>query len=55
MDSYKKPYLHLFNSISDAAEQIRKANYGCALSILLTAQADAEALFLDAEGEESAE
>jgi len=55
MDSYQKPYLHLFNSITDAAEQIREANYGCALSILLTAQTDAEALFLEADAEETDE
>ena len=43
---YKKLYFKLFNSISDAIQQIKSRNYGKAEDILKKAQIDSEELYI---------
>ena len=49
-NEYKKPYLTLFNFITDAVYEIEKCNYGQAHEILVTAQFIAEEAFIAAGG-----
>lgn len=46
MDSYKKPYLTLFNAVTDALKELNAKNYGRVEDILCQAQQDAEERFL---------
>ena len=48
MDEYKKPYLALFNALTDIAEEIEKQNYGLAKQMIADAQQQAEEAFLAA-------
>ncbi|MBR6654014.1 MAG: hypothetical protein IKL27_04675 [Oscillospiraceae bacterium] len=48
MDEYKKPYLALFNALTDIAEEIEKQNYGLAKQMIADAQRQAEEAFLAA-------
>jgi hypothetical protein len=45
-------YLKLFNSLTDAIEQIEKQNFGQALDTLKCAQSGAEELYLNEETQE---
>lgn len=47
MEIYQKMYTILFNKISDALEQLEKGNFGIAKELLITAQIEAEAYFMD--------
>ena len=49
MEEYKKMYLHLFNAITDALEQMEKQNYGTAKETLIAAQQQAEEIYITAE------
>lgn len=51
MDEYKKPYLCLFNAVTDAVEQVKAQNFGLALRTLERAQEEAEHLFIEIEQE----
>ena len=42
MDDFKKPYLILFNSLTDIAEEIEKQNYGRAKQLIEEVQQKAE-------------
>lgn len=44
---YKKMYLKLFNSITDALEALERQNYGQAADILKKGQQAAEELYLE--------
>ncbi len=46
MDEYKKPYLALFNALSDIAAEIDRQNYGAAKQLIEKAQQKAEELFI---------
>lgn len=46
MDEYKKPYLMLFNRITDALEKIDQQDYESAKEILIQAQQEAEEAFI---------
>ena len=48
MDEYKKPYLVLFNALTDIAAEIEKQNYGLAKQMIADAQQQAEEVFLAA-------
>ena len=45
---YQKLYTTLFNRITDAIDQLEKANYGTAKDILIQAQQETEELYLEA-------
>ena len=47
---YKKLYHLLFNAITDALEQMEQQNYGSAKDLLITAQQEAEDIYITAEG-----
>ena len=49
MDEYKKPYLVLFNSLTDIAEEIEKQNYGRAKQLIAEAQQQAEEMYISIE------
>ena len=49
MEEYKKMYLLLFNAITDALEQMEQQNYGTAKGLLITAQQQAEEIYITAE------
>ena len=49
MDEYKKPYLILFNGITDALEKIDLQDYDRAKEILIQAQQEAEEAFIKEE------
>lgn len=51
MIDYKMMYLKLFNSISDAIEEITRQNYGIAASLLKKAQQVTEESFMNTEDE----
>ena len=51
MPIYQKMYLLLFNAVTDALFSMEQQNFGQAIQLLKAAQADCEALFLDAEEE----
>ena len=44
---YKKLYLGLFNSLTDAIEAIQEQNYGIAEKLLIQAQQQAEEVLLE--------
>ena len=46
---YEKLYHLLFNAITDALEQMESQNFGTAKETLITAQQEAEALYMSAE------
>ena len=47
MDEYRKPYLTLFNSVTDAPEALERQNYGTAKETLIHAQQTAEDTFIN--------
>ena len=47
--NYEKLYHMLFNAITDALEQMEQQNYGTAKETLITAQQEAEEIYLSAE------
>ena len=47
MDFYQKPYLYLFNSITDALRAMDDQNYGLARDLLIRAHQEAENYFLE--------
>jgi len=49
MTDYQKMYTTLFNAITDALEQMEKLNYGSAKDLLITAQQQAEEIYMSAE------
>ena len=49
MDEYKKPYLTLWNAVTDALEQLNRQDYICAEEPLLKAQQDAEEIYISNE------
>ena len=52
MDEYKRPYLALFNALSDIAAEIEKQNYGAAKELIEAAQRKAEELFIEEDADE---
>jgi len=52
MSEYKKPYLILFNAISQAVEQIDSEQIGEAKEILMVARLKAEDAFINFEDDE---
>lgn len=46
MDEYKKPYLTLWNAITDATKAIEQQNFGFAKELLKKAQQDAEEAYV---------
>ena len=46
---YEKLYHLLFNAITDALEQMKSQNFGTAKETLITAQQEAEELYMSAE------
>ena len=51
MTDYQKMYTTLFNAITDALEELDRANFGAARRRLICAQRDAEELYLAGEEE----
>ncbi len=51
MNEYKKPYLILFNAITDATRKINENDIFMAEQILIKAQVDAEEAFIEANDE----
>ena len=49
MDEYKKPYLPLFNAVTDALNALEDRNYGLAADFLRSAQREAEERFIQQE------
>lgn len=47
--NYQKMYTLLFNAITDALEQMESQNFGTAKETLITAQQEAEELYMSAE------
>ena len=47
--NYEKLYHLLFNAITDALEQMEQQNYGTAKNLLITAQKEAEEIYMSAE------
>ncbi len=52
MDEYKKPYLALFNAMTDIAAEIERQNYGLAKQLIADAQRQAEEAFIAAEADD---
>ena len=52
---YQKPYLHLFNAVTDALEQLKQQNYGVVKDLLIRAQQEAEELFISTNDESLSE
>ena len=54
MDCYSQGYFRLFRGITDALATLKEQNYGEARALLISAQQEAEELFLESEdyGEE---
>jgi len=46
MDEYKKPYLTLWNAVTDATKAIEQQNFGLAKELLKKAQQDAEEAYV---------
>lgn len=46
---YEKPYMVLFNGITDAIDNIEHLNLGCAKDCLIKAQQEAEEEYIKAE------
>ena len=51
MPNYQKMYTALFNAITDALEELDRANFGAAKQRLIRAQQDTEELYLAEEEE----
>ena len=51
MTDYRQMYLMLFNSITDALENMDRQNYGFARDALKRAQQETEAIFMASDGE----
>lgn len=51
MEVYEKMYLHLFNAVSDALEEMKRQNYGCATELLKAAQCCCEEQYIKGEEE----
>ena len=49
MANYDKMYSLLFNAITDALEQIEQQNFGSAKELLISAQQQAEEIYITAE------
>ena len=49
MPDYEKMYHLLFNAITDALEQIEQQNFGSAKELLISAQQQAEEIYITAE------
>ena len=47
MPDYQNLYLHLFNRITDALQEIEKQNFGRAAGILRSAQQEAEEMYIN--------
>ena len=47
--NYEKLYHLLFNAITDALEQMEQQNYGTAKETLITAQQEAEEIYMSEE------
>ena len=47
--NYEKLYHLLFNAITDALEQMEQQNYGTAKETLITAQQEADEIYMSAE------
>ena len=47
MPDYQKMYLLLFNTITDALEEMKNQNYGEAAALLCKAQSDAEDVYIE--------
>ena len=47
MDEYKRPYLILFNSVTDALTALEHSDPGDAAEILIKAQQDAEDAYIE--------
>lgn len=47
MDLYQEPYAILFNAITDVLEHIQQANYGLTAAALMTAQEEAEEVYIE--------
>lgn len=47
MAEYQKMYLHLFNAVSDALQEVEAASYEAAMTRLKTAQIVCEEIYLD--------
>ena len=47
--NYEKLYHLLFNAITDALEHMEQQNYGTAKETLITAQQEAEEIYMSAE------
>lgn len=47
MDEYKKPYLTLFNGVTDALAALGRGEIALAQALLMKAQAAAEAAFIE--------
>ena len=47
--NYEKLYHLLFNAITNALEQMEQQNYGTAKETLITAQQEAEEIYMSAE------
>lgn len=47
--NYQKMYTLLFNAITDALEQMESQNFGTAKEALITAQQEAEEIYMSAE------
>ena len=49
MPDYSKMYFDLFNRVTDALQELKKANYGSAAELLIRAQQEGEEAYLSAE------
>lgn len=47
MPDYQSLYLHLFNRITDALQEIEKQNFGRTADILRSAQQEAEEMYIN--------
>ncbi len=46
MGSYQRPYLALFNALTDILEELERQNYGLAMDKIIEAQRKAEDYYL---------
>ena len=53
MDLYKTMYLQLFNRVTDALERLERGDAEDARALLVSAQQEAEAIYIEAEAEEA--
>lgn len=49
---YQKLYLHLFNAVTDALEELSQMNFGKARADLIAAQQECEELYISGGDEE---